>query len=116
MSLRISSLGLFCLAVCACSANETPEPEGEEIECAIGPGSEFAGVCTLEVISDVEFIIHHPDGGFRRFVWADNGVLAVADGAEPVQYERVTEASREFGLEVDRYRLPTDLMLPPSYE
>jgi len=82
MSLRISSLALAALLAACGSAS--PEPEGEAIECAIGPGAEFSAVCTLEIVSEGEIVIHHPDGGFRRFTRSADTPLELvpADGAD----------------------------------
>ena len=83
MYLRIFSLG-FCLALAACGEASAPPP-GESIACAIGEGAEFAEVCTLEVAEGATFVIHHPDGEFRRFTRTDGpDMLAPADGAEPM--------------------------------
>ena len=104
MSLRISSFGLALLLI-ACGS-ETSAPDGEAIECAIGPGSEFSPVCTLEETSDEEFILHHPDGGFRRFRHTVDGV-EISDGADAVEdMSGVSHGYLEFSVDDDRYRLP----------
>lgn len=117
MYLRISSLvaPVFVLAACG---TETPAPEGLSITCAIGPGADYAEVCTLERVDPVEFIIHHPDGGFRRFVWADTGALTAADGAEPLDYQESVDQTGmiEFGMENERYRLDRSLVEPGAGE
>ncbi len=112
MSLQISNARfLTCGLVAAITACGTPsgEPEGPKIDCAIGPGSEFSNVCVVERVSADTFVIHHPDGGFRRFVLNEGSspTIAVADGAEPVIAERVNPDSGllEFELSVDRYRM-----------
>lgn len=113
MFLRISSVALAVSLLAACgAATETPEPEGDTVECAIGAGSEFSAVCTLEEVSSSEFIIHHPDGGFRRFQFDEDGKLAASDGAEPVLEERIRvyEGTWEFALEIDRYRVDGALL------
>ena len=118
MCLRIFSTLAFAALLAGCGANVSPEPDGAEVECAIGPGAEFSRVCTLEALSDGTFIIHHPDGGFRRFGPDDNGKLDTADGADTLISDEIDEASgtREFALEVDRYRVPADLLAPPADE
>lgn len=81
MSLRISNLGLAVLFLSGCGANTSPEPEGESIDCAIGPGAELGPDCILERISASEFVIHRPDGGFRRFRFDEIEGYSLADGA-----------------------------------
>ncbi len=108
MYLRIFSISALGLALASCGTEiETPEPEGDGIECAVGAGSEFSNVCTLERISDSEFVIHHPDGGFRRLAETAEG-LKSADGAHEV---RIAEAgagdSIEIEVDMDRYRIPS---------
>lgn len=115
MSMRIFSLCALTTVLAACGGGGTSgEPEGSLVECAIGPGSEFSDVCTIELISAEEFVIHHPDGGFRRFTQSDDSSspIAVADGAEPLTYQRVEGESGvlELGLSVDRYRIESKLI------
>ncbi len=112
MSLPISNPRAFVLLLCgtlAACGEPSGEPEGTNIDCAIGPGSEFANVCVVEALSPGQFVIHHPDGGFRRFSLSggDGSAIAVSDGAEPVVYEEMNDDTGvlEFGLTVDRYRL-----------
>ncbi|MFU7528343.1 hypothetical protein [Qipengyuania sp. ASV99] len=114
MSSRISSFAAITCALTACGSGESPAPEGAAVDCAIGPGSEYAEVCTLERVSAELFVIHHPDGGFRRFrIGSDPAArIAVADGAQPVVNETLNEAkgTLEFSLGVDRYRIRADLI------
>ncbi len=116
MSLRISS-ALFALGTLAACNTATPKPEGEMLDCAIGAGAEFAKVCTLEWIGEEwtrDFIIHHPDGGFRRFALNEDasGVI-VRDGAEELEMvEPVAEDFWQFSVAGDRYRMP----VPPPPE
>lgn len=110
MYLRIFSIGLAGAALTACGSEiETPEPQGDGIECAIGPGTEMANVCTLEVISTDEFVVHHPDGGFRRFIIGDDNAFMPADGAD--EFEVVAPNAPDQNAQVymigdDRYALP----------
>lgn len=117
MSLRTSSLVLPAFLLAACGS-ETPAPQGPEVRCAIGPGAELAEVCTLERTDPVEFIIHHPDGGFRRFVWADTGELTLADGAEPLSVTDSIDDPEVIEMTVgsDRYRLRQALVAASSDE
>ncbi len=121
MFLRIFSAGLLAATLISCGGETaTPEPEGDSVDCAIGPGSDFSNVCTLEVTAPGAFVIHHPDGGFRRFVLSEDeaATLSVADGAEPIVSETFDEGTQiiEFDLEVDRYRLDMGLVTPASDE
>lgn len=111
MFLRTFSLATLGLMVSACGAGETPEPEGDSIACAIGPGAEFSNVCTLEILSPATFLIHHPEGGFRRFIRDAEGTISEADGAAKLDLTQVPSdpgASYEFTVDGDRYRIPVD--------
>ena len=109
--MRISSAALLSIALAGCGAAETPEPEGETLDCAIGPGAEFANVCTLEWVGEPwvrDFIIHHPDGGFRRFALNEDssGVIA-PDGADAVEMvSPAPDAYWQFSVNGDQYRMP----------
>ena len=111
MFLRIFSALTVAAALSGCGGNISQEPEGTIVECAIGPGAEYSSVCTFELIADDEFVIHHPDGGFRRFVFNDAGLLSASDGAEPVLEERINVEAGiwEFQLNIDRYRMDSGL-------
>ena len=107
MSLRIFSALTLLTALTACGGNVSEAPEGEKVACAIGPGAEFSDVCTLELVAADEFVIHHPNGGFRRFVYADTGIVAASDGVDAIANEVIDgEAGMwEFKVGSDRYRL-----------
>lgn len=117
MFLRISSAVLAIALLGACDTNETPQPEGETLDCAIGQGSDFASVCTLEWLGEEwgrDFLIHHPDGGFRRFALNEDasGVI-VQDGAEDVlMLDPAPDGFWQFSVSGDRYRMP----VPPPPE
>jgi hypothetical protein len=106
MFLRTSS-ALCAVALLAACGSESPPPPGDDIACAIGAGAEFSPVCKLEKLGPTgEFVIHHPDGGFRRFLMVD-GEINASDGAGEV--EVVADASQdhvEIAVEGDRYRVP----------
>lgn len=115
MYLRIFSSALLAVTLTACEATQSPEPEGETLDCAIGGASDFDNVCTLEWLGEVggrEFLIHHPDGAFRRFsVSEDGSAVNIKDGAE--ELEMVDPApSRfwQFSVSGDRYLVP----VPPA--
>ncbi|WP_298466782.1 hypothetical protein [uncultured Erythrobacter sp.] len=85
------------------------------IDCAIGPGAEYSEVCTLEWLGDEldsEFLIHHPDGSFRRFAFDGEHQIVTTDGADPAETIRaISHAFWEFSVGGDRYKLP----LPDGY-
>ena len=87
-----------------------PEPESA-IACALAGAEGFARNCTVEP-SRAEgrdiLIVHHPDGGFRRFVLGADGTLATADGAVEAG---VAENGALLDVRVgdDRYRFPYPL-------
>jgi hypothetical protein len=99
------------LAACA---SESPPPSGDEVECAIGAGAELSAVCVLEqVAGSPDVVIHHPDGGFRRFVRdAATGGIVPLDGAEPLVPQASEPGSLQFAVGVDRYRIPSELLSP----
>ena len=117
--MRISSLG-FLLVLAACgSAGRDDGPAGEPIACALDGASEFAKVCSVER-RDLQFTIHRPDGGFRRFEAAsDIGIavihrsLSAADGSEGLQVVPLADGSLELAIGGDRYRLK--VAFPDSY-
>jgi hypothetical protein len=62
-----------------------------------------------------EIVIHHPDGGFRRFArMAESGALVPLDGAEPLVPEPGVADGSEFSVGPDRYRIPQALLTPPA--
>ena len=109
--MRISSAALLALGLAACGP-QAGAPEGETIACAIGPGAEFADECVLEKLAMEEgremLVIHHPGGGFRRFVMEKSTLLPL-DGAEPLVVNADhSQGALEFSVAGDRYRLPND--------
>ncbi|MCP5396408.1 MAG: hypothetical protein H6918_06705 [Sphingomonadaceae bacterium] len=101
------------LLVAACSSGPEPEPQpqategAEQIDCAIGPGSEFGSQCLIEEVMEGEtklLVVRHPDGGFRRFEQLDDGRgLAVVDGADEAQTS-YDDGVLEVTVGGDRYR------------
>ncbi len=93
----------------------SPPPPGSQVDCAIGAGAGFSPVCTLEQASEGEIVIHHPDGGFRRFArMEDSGGLVPLDGAEPLVPEPGVADAGSFAVGADRYRIPQALLTPPA--
>ncbi|MEP0190869.1 MAG: hypothetical protein ABJP70_09610 [Erythrobacter sp.] len=109
MYLRISSLVIASGLLAACKVVSV-EPEGSEIECAIGAGSDFAAVCTLERARDEGegiYLIHSPDGGFRRLRFdPEAGEFGAVDGADELEIIAQDGTFAEFSIADDRYRVP----------
>lgn len=113
MSSRTSSALASLVLLAACGSASAPAP-GNLIECAIGAGAEFAEVCTLERVAGTrQIVIHHPDGGFRRLIFDPaTGMLAAADGADPVVLEE-GQGVIQFALAGDRYRISREPAAAP---
>ena len=98
-------------------AQETAQPEptkaangNELIECAIGGAQWFLRECEVEKTHDDDgalvLVIHHPDGGFRRFtVVTDGRGLETTDGFEQAQ-NVVVDGRLDVQVGSDRYRFP----------
>ncbi|WP_296716326.1 hypothetical protein [Erythrobacter sp.] len=111
MSLRISSALVFLPLLAAC-AEESPPPPGVTVECAIGAGADLSPVCTLELVAgSPDMVIHHPDGGFRRFARdAATGALAPLDGAEPLVPLAGEGGAVQFSVGEDRYHISPEML------
>ena len=107
MSLRISSALALMLAMTACGDEVSPPPPGDLVDCAIGEAAELAQVCTLERVAGTEgFVVHHPDGGFRRFTREPaTGDIATVDGADNVVTTEDYGGVLKFQVGADRYEL-----------
>jgi hypothetical protein len=102
---------LLVMALAACS-RQAGEPSGEPIDCALGAATKMARVCKLETRGTGnarEFVVHHPDGGFRRFLGDGAGGLTAADGAEAARV-RMSGQSVEIVLGGNRYRFEAALV------
>jgi hypothetical protein len=110
---RLLAVGL-ALMLAACSDSEAaPEAEGDTVACAVGGAAELAEDCVIEKVraeGATNLIIHHPDGGFRRFIVlpGETGLIA-ADGADAAT---VVEQDGAFAVTVgqDRYVVPQALI------
>ena len=80
--MRIFSAALLLLAACGVGADETAVVAGEESDCALDGAAAFTAECRTESTRD-GWIVHHPDGGFRRIKVEDDGRFTT-DGAEAV--------------------------------
>jgi hypothetical protein len=114
MFLRTSSTFAALALLVGCAA-ESPPPPGEDVDCAIGEGTDFAADCTLErVAGGAEIVLHHPDGGFRRLIPDPaTGALLPRDGAEVLVPEGGAGDVLAFAIGPDRYRIPRKLLDPP---
>ena len=101
-------------ALAGCGS-ESPPPPGDPIACALGRSADFAEVCTLErVAGSQQIVIHHPDGGFRRFVFDPAAAtLAPVDGAEPLVLEQ-GDGVIQFAVGPDRYRITREPAPAPT--
>ena len=103
------------VVVAACTPGQT-QPQAAEgaarISCAIGEGSDFGPDCLVEKVAGeegAEFVVRHPDGGFRRFrIAPDRSGMIAVDGADDALNRR-TGAGMEVTVGADRYRFPADL-------
>lgn len=98
------------LVLAGCGAAE-PAGEGlKRIDCAIGANAPFAPDCTLEPSRAGTrrlIVVHHKDGGFRRFEQVDDGRgLVVADGVEEAHVAWTGDGRLEVSVGDDRYRFP----------
>lgn len=114
MSLRIFSAAASTLLLAAC-ATESPAPDGDMIDCAIGPGADYSKVCTLEEAGTGEFLIHSPNGGFRRLLFdTQAGEFGAVDGADELKILSQDGSIAEFEIGGDRYRIPHSLVASES--
>ena len=80
------------------------------VPCAIGGGSAFDLVCTIDrshTQDGLILTIRHPDGGFHRLKVATDGRgVVAADGAVEAKVTVIDKDAIEVGIEDARYRLP----------
>ncbi|WP_260923052.1 hypothetical protein [Novosphingobium sp. 9] len=97
-------------AGCSRSGDTDVAAVGQDtIACAVGGEKAFKPDCTVqrvEVGGQLSLVVHHPDGGFRRFeVMQDGSGIAVADGALSAS-TRLSDGKLEVRVGSDRYRFP----------
>ena len=109
-----SALGLLALLAACMDAQSSPP--GDEVYCAMGAGADFAPVCTLErVAGGAQFVLHHPDGGFRRLTSDPvTGALAPFDGADPLLSVVDDGQALQFAIGQNRYRIARALLEPSA--
>lgn len=108
MRTPLSLLAVAAFAACTQSPDAEGEPTGQKIDCALAGATELEDVCTLEDVGgEGEFVIHHPDGGFRRFtVDSDRGIAATDGADELVEVGNGAEGGIAFAVGPDRYIVP----------
>ena len=100
----------LALLLGACSPHAAGAPKGETIDCALASAASFSHDCTVERDGTSLLIVHHPDGGFRRFRVVDGGKsLVAADGAEALAIARSGDRV-DVGVDGDRYRFPARML------
>ncbi|MCJ2182028.1 hypothetical protein MTR62_04825 [Novosphingobium sp. 1949] len=106
---------LAALPLAGCSRPSAPPAvaQGEErIACAVGGAGTLKPVCGVErrrVDGHLLLVVHHPDGGFRRFdVQSDGTGLAVSDGADRAVLH-VLGSKLDVSVGPDRYIFPVTM-------
>lgn len=113
-----AAIGAVSLGGCAPGATQPQAVDGaRKIDCALGAGAQFGRDCLVEKVAGEEgpeFVVRHPDGGFRRFrIAPDRSGMIALDGADTAVNELVG-SPRELQVTVgaDRYRFPADVDVP----
>ncbi len=113
-------LYLAVLPLAACSRSQAPPAvaEGEDvISCALAGSTQMKPVCGVERHLEgpqLTLVVHHPDGGFRRFdVQSDGSGLKASDGADVVR-TRLENGQLEVHLGNDRYLFPVTVKPEPT--
>ena len=95
MRIVLPTLAIGLLAACSPEPEPAPgiaEQAGIAIECALDGSDEFVRQCRLsEQIpgANAEFVVRHPDGGFRRLELSESPTgFDAGDGAEEATSER----------------------------
>lgn len=126
MSTPISKLlaaALFLSTVAACDGGpDSLQTTGErdeqasndgKVECALEGSERFERTCSTEQINADGakiLVIHHPDGGFRRFdILTDGRGLAPADGFDETRISVREGGMIEVSSGDDVYRLPAQI-------
>lgn len=106
---------LLLLAACD-SSNDVPETTADvdgKLFCAVDGAKDMTQSCLLERVDSPEgqvLVVHHPEGGFRRFeVVRDGRGVVPADGAEPSKLFIVADNMIDVAVGGDRYRFPATI-------
>ena len=100
------------LAACSPSASTAPQ-QGDLVACALGGATRLSRDCSVERSEqngDRVLVVHHPDGGFRRFTLLDGGrSVGAADGAQALAVAGNGEWV-DVAVDNDRYRFQAKML------
>jgi hypothetical protein len=103
----------LALLLAACSPSASTTRQGDLVACALGGATRFSHDCSVERSEqngDPVLVVHHPDGGFRRFALLDGGrSVGVADGAQALAVAGNGEWV-DVAVDDDRYRFPAKML------
>ena len=103
----------LALLLAACSPSASTAPQGDLVACALGGATRFSHACSVERTEqngDPVLVVHHPDGGFRRFTLLDGGrSVGAADGAQALSVAGNGEWV-DVAVDNDRYRFPAKML------
>ena len=120
---KLLAAGLLISTVAACdSGPRSSQTKGEreeqvsndvKVECALEGSERFERTCSTEQINAdgaKMLVIHHPDGGFRRFdILTDGRGLMPADGFDETRIGVREGGMIEVSSGDDVYRLPAQI-------
>ena len=98
MSMRkiLTGSALFALTACWQPPEGSAEPEGTPLACALDGSEELEKRCVVEVVPGADgqtYVLHRPDGGFRRVRIDGEGRYVAADGADAVSESETGEGT-----------------------
>jgi len=103
----------FALLLSACSPNASTVPAGDLVDCALAGAAQFSHDCSVERSAqngDPVLVVHHPNGGFRRFTVLDGGrSVGAADGAQALAVAANGQWV-DVAADNDRYRFPAKML------
>lgn len=113
----MAALAVTVILLAACnSSNDVPETTADadgKLFCAVDGAAEMTQSCLLERMDSPEgqvLVVHHPQGGFRRFeIVRDGRGVVPADGAEPSKLFIVADNMIDVTVGGDRYRFPATI-------
>ncbi len=107
--MRSGVLALALLLAGCGSGGQPDKPSADQISCALAGSTDFNAKCGVDRVERngmLLLVVHHPDGGFRRFeVLKDGRGLAVSDGAN-AGVATIRGEFLEMQVGQDRYRFP----------
>lgn len=112
MTAKLPPLACAVLLLAACSRSDEPAPVAvalEHIDCAVGGEPELKPACSVERVEKdgaLTLVVHHPDGGYRRFAVAKGGAgVTTKDSATPPKV-RLAGDRLDVTVGTDRYLFP----------